>query len=271
MKSLDCYSILKTSVFYKGWHILEYLNTHELSLLDQEAIKATIMDALVTSGDIDYRLEYLDLKHMCILEDSSYYAYQKYPNICGIPLWMKELFRHKSLYITGGLPVSVFLSIPSKSRCIYDMNTAVSACFEHCNFYQVNYKSPTRIGEVALDRPFVEVEIDGVFYLVDTITRRMIRRDFFEKNYGFDIMSQFKKEELWGKRREIYDQQVEEKLDMSSYLYMYYLFEDNFRNSRDVAEHEFEIEESKKNFPSVLQDFEAYKKEFDRALVLSRK
>ncbi len=48
MKKLLEYDFLMKDVFYKCWHILEYIDKHpNMSELDREAIKATIMDALV--------------------------------------------------------------------------------------------------------------------------------------------------------------------------------------------------------------------------------
>lgn len=49
MKNLFDYELLVNEVFYKCWHILEYIEKHpNMSDLDRQAIKATIMDALVT-------------------------------------------------------------------------------------------------------------------------------------------------------------------------------------------------------------------------------
>ena len=56
---LSDYEILNEQVFYRGWHILEYINSHDLTELDIEAIKATIMDALVSNNDIDPMIEFL--------------------------------------------------------------------------------------------------------------------------------------------------------------------------------------------------------------------
>lgn len=260
MKKLKDFPILNESVFYKGWHILEYIEVHkELSELDKEAIKATIMDALVYSKEINPSLEYLDFDNLCITEEKdNAYSYEKYPNICGIPLWMKEMFRTKSIYITGGLPVSIFLSIPTKSRCIYDMNTSVSAFFDDFTFYTVNYKSPTRPGEIALDRPFIEINIEGISYLIDNITRRIIRRDFFEKNYGFDIQYVTKKEDIIGDKKVIYDEHISRYINISPYLSCYYCFDANFRKKREAAEHDYEIEESKKYFPEAWKEYDSY-------------
>ena len=180
--------------------------------------------------------------------------------------WMKEKFRTKSIYITGGLPVSIFLAIPSKSRCIYDMNTAVSTFFDNWRFYQVNYSSPTRQGVNVLERPFIEIEIDGILYLVDNITRRIIRRDFFEKNYGFEITSFLEKEKMTSDKQEIYEESVAEYINMAPYLSCYYCFDDNFRKNAAAAEHYYEIEQSKLYFTDAWKDYEDYQEKMNQYL-----
>ncbi|MDE6141362.1 MAG: hypothetical protein K2G03_02050, partial [Bacilli bacterium] len=176
MKSLLDYDFLMYDVFYKCWHILEYIEHHPgMSELDKEAIKATIMDALVYKNLIDPEKQSLDLENMCIRDNLEHYRYDPHPNVCGIPQWMEEEFRHKCLLITAGNPISVFISKPPSKLvryCVYDPNTAVSSIFPDSTFYDVFYTSPTRGVRIESKRPFVEVEIDGVLYLVDTITKR---------------------------------------------------------------------------------------------------
>lgn len=88
MKSLFEYDVLVNHTFYRSWHILEYIEKHpDMSELDREAIKATIMDALVYDGAIDPDWEYLDLDNLCISGDSAGYEYDLHPNVAGIPMW----------------------------------------------------------------------------------------------------------------------------------------------------------------------------------------
>lgn len=263
MKKLSDYEVLKTKVFYKKWHILDYIEFKDLSELDVTAIKATIMDALVSEKCIDPTCEYLDFWNLCItkVKDERMYEFEKYPNICGIPLWMKEMFRTKSCTITGGVPVSVFLSIPSNNRCVYDMNTAVSALFDNCTFYRVSYNSPTRPGERAMDRPFIEIDIDGIDYLVDNLTGCIIRRDFFEENYGFDIDYSFTKQSLEGERKSYYDKSVCDYDNFATYISFYSGFYGVFTNNYACAEHSYELEESKKYFEQAWKEYEVCKKE----------
>ena len=48
MKSLFEYDVLVNDVFYRCWHILEYIEKHsDIDKLERDAIQATIMDALV--------------------------------------------------------------------------------------------------------------------------------------------------------------------------------------------------------------------------------
>lgn len=128
-----------------------------------------------------------------------YYRYQKNPDVCGIPLWMKEELRKKCLYITGGLPASLYLSKPPSKimrYCVYDSNTAISSIFPDVTFYNVFYNSPTRKVRIDNDRPFVEVKIDDELYLVDSLTKRIFKSSYFKENYGFEIVSQARVSEL---------------------------------------------------------------------------
>lgn len=189
MKKLEEFQLLVNDVFYRCYHILEYIKLKSpLTELDKEAIKATIMDALVEKELIDPTIHSLDFENLCIRENfPEGYHYERVPFVRGYPLWMKEALRKKILLITGSAPVSVTLSMyaPGVTRCIYDMNTAVSSIFDDFTFYVVNYDSPTRPGKRAEKRPFLEVEIDGVLHLVDTTTRRIYRSDEFKKKIWF--------------------------------------------------------------------------------------
>lgn len=60
------------------------------------------MDALVSKKEIDPSLEFLDFDNLCITNSKeNTYAYEKYPNISGIPLWMKEMnkFLHEDFFL----------------------------------------------------------------------------------------------------------------------------------------------------------------------------
>lgn len=91
---------------------------------------------------------------------------------------MKEEFRKKSIYISAGIPISIFLSKPPDKfarYCVYDPNSAVSSIFKDATFYNCYYNFPTRGVRIEEIRPFVEVKIEGEGYLVDTLTKRILK------------------------------------------------------------------------------------------------
>lgn len=263
MKRLEEYSVLTEQTFYRGWHILDYIRENpNMSALEWEAVKASMMVALVDTNSIDYEKEALDLEHFCITDKcEGLYCYLKYPNVCGIPLWMKRKFREKSLKISSGSPVSMFLTMPSGvQRCVYDMNTASSVFFDDWTFYEVNYKSPTKPGKVATERPFIEITIDGIPYLLDHLTRRIYRRDYFEKTYGFDIVYSASKSEIYAcqKKRDFYEEQTSDNLRMDAALETYFTI-GQFIQSPNACEYHYEVEMSKKYFPEGWQDYQEFK------------
>lgn len=254
---LSDYEILNEQVFYRGWHILEYINSHDLTELDIEAIKATIMDALVSNNDIDPMIEFLDFENLCITKDKTdnTYSYEKYPNISGIPLWIKEKFRKKSCKASAGIPISIYLTIVSKNRCLYDMNIASTAVFDDWISYIADYNSPTKIGKRVTSRAFIEIYIDEIPYLIDNLTRRIIRRDFLEKNYRFYIKGFYPKKMLNSVRLECYLNSIQDYVELGPYMSFYFSFSESFRSRGDFAEVEFEIEKSKEYFKDAWEKF----------------
>lgn len=78
MTNLLDYDVLVNEIFYKCWHILDYIIEHpEMPDLDKQAIKATIMDALVTRKQIDPERQSLDLDNFCIVDNIEHYTYEK--------------------------------------------------------------------------------------------------------------------------------------------------------------------------------------------------
>lgn len=260
MKSLFDYDSLLNEVFYKCWHILEYIEKNpNMSDLDKEAIQATIMDALVTRKQIDFNTQSLDLEHLCIVDNLEYYTYEKHPNICGIPLWMKEEFRKKALHITGGSPISIFLAKPPSKDlryCVYDPNTAVSSIFKDATFYNAIYNSPTRGIRIEEKRPFVEVDIDGILYLVDTLTKRILKSSWFKDTYDFEILEQQTVSKLDKKRKSYYQEDICEWVNFSTTIpFMLLLLENDNPN---LAEFKYEVEQSKKYFPDEWKKYEVF-------------
>lgn len=263
MKRLEEYEVLTTETFYKCWHILDWINAHpNMSELDKEAIKATIMDALVYRKQIDPSKQSLDFENLAIIDNMNHYKYEKHPNISGIPLWMKEKFREKSLRITGGIPISMFLSkAPDKvlRYCVYDPNTAVSSIFEDATFYNSIYTSPTRGIRIEEVRPFVEVEIDKELYLVDTLTKRILKSSWFKKAYDFEVKSKQTISKMNRKRRKYYEESVSEHHSLSTLLpFLLPVLE---FNSPEQAEQIYETEQSKKYFPDEWKKYEIYQEE----------
>lgn len=259
MTSLLDYDFLMHDVFYKCWHILEYIEKHKnISKLDREAIKATIMDALVYKGLIDPEKESLDLENMCICEDTDHYCYDPHPNVCGIPQWMKEEFRHRCLLITAGNPISVFISKPPSKvlrYCVYDPNTAISSIFPDATFYNVIYTSPTRGVIIESKRPFVEVEIDGVLYLVDSITKRIFKSSYFKKTYGFECVDEpFKVSELTGKNLESYKEFITPCKTYDETIPFIEMTIANLKDDPAQAELIYEFEKSKEIYPEYFEE-----------------
>ena len=259
------FEILNKEVFYKCQHILSFLEKNEnLSELDRMAIKATIMDALVTKKLIDPNKQSLDLEHLCIVDDLEHYTYEEHPNICGIPLWMKEKFRQKSIYISGGIPISIFLAKPPSKTvryCVYDPNTAVSSIFDDATFYNAIYTSPTRGITIEESRPFVEVNINGEDYLVDTLTKRILKSSWFKENFDFKEVSKQKISTLSKEKRKMYQEQIQENNNLGELLpitLMVLEFDDP-----QHAEMKYEVEQSKKYYKEEWEKSRQIEKEFE--------
>lgn len=263
MHSLFEYKILTERVFYRSWYILEYMENHpNMEQLDKEAIQATIMDALVFEKLIDPNKQSLDIKNLCIRDNLDYYCYESHPFVMGIPLNIKEKMRTKAIKITGGIPLSVYYSKPAGpvSFCIYDMNTAFSVLFDNFKFLVCDYDSPTRNKARAEDRPFIEVEIDGVLYLVDALTKRIFRSDLFVKKYNLIIKDSIAKKEFNQKKEKYYLEDTTEFLNYGIFLHFAQNLPEDRLNS--FSEFKYEIEQSKIYFPQSFEELEYIKKDF---------
>lgn len=266
MKNLFEYEILVNDVFYRGSHILDWVKENsQMDDLDKKAIQATIMEALVYKNLINKEKESLDIEHMCIVDNLNYYTYEEHPDVASIPLWMKEEYRHRSLKISGGIPVSIFLAKPTSNNsieryCIYDMNTAASVIFEEATFYNTIYYSPTRKVEIKEQRPFVEVKIKGELYLIDTLTKRIFKSDFFKENFHMKIKSMDKKTEYQGTKKEIYEGHTTPEMSLGNMLYFLKMLGD-FTTGRN-AEYLYELEKSKEFYPQEWTKYELEKELF---------
>ena len=258
------FDILNKEVFYKCQHILSYIEKNDnLSELDSMAIKATIMDALVTKKLIDPNKHSLDLDNLCIVDDLEHYTYEEHPNICGIPLWMKEKFRQKSIYISGGLPISIFLAKPPSKTvryCVYDPNTAVSSIFDDATFYNAIYTSPTRGITIEESRPFVEVNINGEDYLVDTLTKKILKSSWFKENFDFIEVSKQTISDLSKEKKKIYKDQTKENNNLGELLPMTLMILDY--DDPSLAEMKYEVEQSKKYYKEEWEKAKQIEEEF---------
>lgn len=221
MKSLFDYPILVNDVFYRSEHILSYIERHpNMSELDVEAISNTIMDALVYKGLIDSQKESLDLAKMAIVPNLNHFKYQKQPNVSSIPLDIKEKMRYKAIRITGGIPVSLFFSRPAGGfhYCIYDMNTAISTVFTDFKTITCSYDSPTRKGIRATERPFIEVKINDTEYLIDALTKRIFKSNWFAEKCNIDIDFSRTKKEVLKKFKNDYEHDTKEEMRLANHI-----------------------------------------------------
>lgn len=262
--SLLDYEVLINEVFYRCWHILDYIEKHpSMSPLEKESIEATIMEALVSKKLIDPSKQSLDLNNLAIVDDTEHFRYEEHPRICGIPLWMKEKFRKKAVYIIGSVPISLRLSRPPVKigrTCVYDPNYAVSSIFDDATFIDAIYDSPTRPG-VRLDqtRPFVEVKIDGVDYLVDVLTKRILRSDWFKETYNMEIKHSITVSAADKENKRRYYNCIKESNNLGEMIPLLEPLIDN--TSPSMAEYRYEIEKTKENFPEEWEKAEIFKQE----------
>lgn len=258
MKRLDSYDVLNKEVFYRGMHILDYLYSDEkIELLDIEAVKATILSALVERNLIDPNREFLDLRTMSITE-SFYFGceiYNPHPFVQCFPLWMKEELRKHSLNITGSIPVSVHASRPAGGAhfCIYDANTAFSVLFDEFTFINADYDSPTRPKERVTNRPFLEADVDGVTYLFDLLTKRMFKKNDFMLKYNMKIRESLVKSQFNEQQKELYQRDTKEVTNgYDSYLSVTMPFLESMREFPKMQEFVYEIEKSKEYYPEAF-------------------
>ncbi len=265
MKSLLEYDIVTKELFYKGWNLLEYIEKHELSDLDKEAIKATIMDALVYKGNINPEEEFLNLEQLVITNNPNDYHYTETPNVSCIPQHIKDLLRRKCIKQSASVPIMLFIAKPASKwhrYCVYDPNYAVSSVFEEAAFYECIYDSPTRPGvRLTEKRPFVEVTINGELYLVDTITNRIFRSSWFKEKYNMEILQTIRKSSLTEEQREIYKEMTTEMIFLAEMI-PFYQISTEFPIP-EYAETNYEFAYTKKTYPEEWEMSEEIKKEIE--------
>lgn len=258
MKSLYDYDFLQNEVFYRSEYILKYLERHkDISELDKEAIANTILDALVYKGLINPDTESLDFENLCIRDNLDHIRYNKTPNVTSIPQEIKEAMRHKSIIISGSIPISIFCAKPAGEvhTCIYDMNTAFSSLVSSFKFLICNYDSPTRPGVRATERPFVEVNINGEAYLVDTLTKRIFKSSWFRAAYNLEVIEEIASEDFDLEHQRLYQEQTTESVQLGSYYHLNSLFSEVFKTVPNMEESLFENERSKENYPDAVAEY----------------
>lgn len=266
MKSLYEYDVLVNDTFYRSWHVLEYLekNMNTMSELDKEAIKATIMDALVYAGAIDPDWEFLDLENCCISGDPAGYEYDIHPNVSSIPMWLKEEMRHKCVTISAGIPVAMYVARPASypgAYCVYDPNTAVSSLFKDFTFYSVKYNSPTRGVRLEDTRPFVEVDINGELYLVDILTKRIFKTSWFKETYDMEIVDSNSPSGFTKEQKGYYKEQTADSVEIATYLCMTETLRSMIPKTPKDAEFDYELEQARKNYPEEWKKYRLMEEE----------
>ena len=265
MKSLFEYDVLVNHTFYRSWHILEYIEKHpDMSELDREAIKATIMDALVYDGAIDPDWEYLDLDNLCISGDPAGYEYDIHPNVAGIPMWLKEEMRHKSIVQSASIPISMYLARPAAypdAYCLYDPCYSLSYLFDEFTVYVAKYISPTRGTKTKNSRPFIEVDLNGELYLVDVLTKRIFKSSWFKETFQMEVIDQNSLSKFNRKQRKMYRDQGQESINLATHLSFVEEIRQLMPKAPKDAEMDYEVEMSKINYPEEWERYKIMKQE----------
>lgn len=269
------YDILVNDIFYRGWHILEYIEKHpNMSELDRECVQNTIMDALVSKGLIDSTCQSLNWENGSIDFDLKHFCYQEEPNVVGIPLWLKEKMRTNAIENSDGLSIALHFLRPSSSfarYCLYDPCVSLAALFEDFSLDDYIYDSPTREGyrlERYEERPFLDVLINGVHYLIDVLLKRMYKRDYFLKNYAaVCTYKRSKKEFYYGEMRRNETKRLMSPTSQEQFatsLFALKTFLDNLGSQGKNAEFLYELEQSKILFPEAWVEYEEINNDFKR-------
>lgn len=267
MIKLTDYDILVNDTFYRSWHLFEYIEKHpNMSDLDRDAIKATIMDALVYANLIDEEKDALDLDNMCIVrnDDDKYYHYEKTPYVSGIPMELKEKLRYKCVRHSGCIPVSLVFAKPcgGSSFCIYDMNEIFSVIFDKFSFVSVSYDSPTRGGIRVSKRPFLQINLNDEEYYVDALTKRIFRVDEFIRRYNGIVEESICNLDFNEDMKKLYEYRSTPRCDFAFFLISNGSFYKEITNSA-MAESCYEFEKTKELYPEEWEKIPEIKAHMD--------
>ncbi len=272
MMELKAYPVIANGTFYKGVRILDYIENNKLMGIDREAVAATIMDALVYNNIINKNMDSLDLKRFEIKKGSMVnYTYHNNPLVVSIPQEFKAKFRRDAFYITGGLPMSIYLAKPASSTTlfsIHDMNVAISFYFTNPKFVEASYISPTRHVNVS-NREFVEANINEFDYVIDVLTKRMIRLDYFKEMYNYKENNSIALYDMNKNMYKKYEKNFQRKVNFKFFIALYNSIKDDniIPNSNEMF---YEIARSKEYFPLEWQkslkinDEKVFKKKYLR-------
>ena len=245
MLKLKTIPLIKNDVFYRGYHVLDYIKLHpNMDELDKEALINTILDSLVSKEIINPNKQSLNIDNLCIEDNLDYYKYQEQPFVTSIPITLKELYRNICIQISGGIPSSLALAKPASQVhfCIYDMNTIFSSIFDDFSFLVCDYDSPTRKGSIAIDRPFIMINYHNESYLVDTLTKRMFKAKEFIKRYNMVIKNEIKKSNFNKEQQQLYKEQTSSSNNITFLITFVSPMIDNMKNNPNMAEYVYEYE-----------------------------
>lgn len=255
MISLYDIDLLVNDIFYRSEHILSYIETHELTALDKEAIINTILYELSYYNIIDPKKQSLDLNTMSICDNLKHSTLINTPFVLGIPSHIKEQLRYQPIYLSGGLPASTMIARPASNLhyCLYDMNTAFSIAFDNFKFLECNYDSPTRPGVRVEKRPFIEVKIDGVNYLADLLTKRLFRKDVFIAKYKLEVLKELSNDNFNDEQTMLYLEQTElDNNRIGEMLLFTASLNESFRGVPKFSEYLYEFEKVKELYPEAV-------------------
>lgn len=273
MTNLYDYDLLLHEVFYRGWHILTYLEKHkDLDDLEKECISNTILDALVYKGYIDPEKQSLDLDNCCIVNDTNHFCYQKHPKVTGIPLWMKEKLRTICIKNSKSVPITFQLLKPTVSSfpyCLYDPCLSASVIFSDFSLDDYIYDSPTRKGyrlKKEESRPFLDVEIEGVHYLIDVLLKRMYNKESFVTQFRATRTLERSKTRFYlGEGRKVKYERLITQTSSTQFAnmlsFILYPLKCNLLPSKPkYAEIFYEVEKSKEMFLEAWKEYEMLEK-----------
>lgn len=257
MLKLSNIPLIKEELFYRGYHVLEYIKLHpNMDQLDKEALSNTILEALVSTKIIDPQKQSLNLDDLCIEDNTKHLRYQHQPFVTSIPFKLKEIYRNICIKQSGGIPSSVALAKPASNvhYCIYDTNTIFSTIFKDFAFLECDYDSPTRKGVRAKDRPFIMIDYYGTTYLVDTLTKRMFKKDEFTSRYNMVIKNSIKKSEFNKEQKELYKEQTEPNNNIPFFINISSPLIDSMKNNPSSAEYIYEYEKLKEIYAKDYEE-----------------